>query len=66
MNDSVKLVEQRVATLVEHMVTEMQTASQNNIQNVNIEIKSLWEQLVAGELSCIAKKTIHCQIWPMM
>jgi ElaB/YqjD/DUF883 family membrane-anchored ribosome-binding protein len=39
VNDNVKLVEERVARLVEDRVTEIHAASPNSIQKVNIEIK---------------------------
>jgi len=40
VNDSVRLVEERVARLVEDRVTEIQAPAQNSIQNVNTEITS--------------------------
>jgi hypothetical protein len=38
VNDNVRLVEERVARLVENRVTEIQAAEQNSIQKVNTEI----------------------------
>ena len=64
LNGSVKLVEERVAEVVEGRLTEMQTASQNCIQTVNTEIRNLQEQLAARQLSRIANKSRHCQRWP--
>ena len=43
VQDSVRLVEERVARLAEHRVTEIQAAAQNRIQKVNTEIKYLRE-----------------------
>jgi chemotaxis signal transduction protein len=40
VKDSVRLVEERIAGLVEDKVTEIQTAAQNNIQKVNKETKN--------------------------
>jgi len=41
VNGSVRLVEERVARLVEDTVTEIQAAAKNSIQKVNTEIKNL-------------------------
>jgi hypothetical protein len=43
VNDSVRLVEERVARLVDDRVTETQAAAKNSIQKVNTEIKNLRE-----------------------
>jgi hypothetical protein len=43
VQDSVRLVEERVARLAEDRVTEIQAAAQNRIQKVNTEIKYLRE-----------------------
>jgi predicted S18 family serine protease len=51
VNDSVRLVEERVARLVEDRVTEIQAAAKNSIQKVNTEIKNLREQLAAREVN---------------
>jgi outer membrane murein-binding lipoprotein Lpp len=41
VNDNVRLVKERVARLVEDMVTEIQVAAQNSIEKVNTEITYL-------------------------
>ena len=51
MNDSVRLLEERFAGLVEDRITEIQTAAQNSSQKVNTEIKNLQEQLPARQLT---------------
>ena len=51
VNDSVRLVEERVARLVEDRVTEIQAETQNGIQKVNIEITYLRGQLAARQLT---------------
>ena len=51
VNDSVRLVEERVARSVENRVTEIQAAAKNSIQKVNTEIKNLREQLATGEVT---------------
>ena len=51
MNDSVRLVEERVAILDEDRVTEIQAAAQNSIQKVNTEITYMREQLAARQLT---------------
>ena len=51
VNDNVRLEEERFARLVENRVTDIQAALQNSIQNVNTEIKNLWEQLAARQLT---------------
>jgi hypothetical protein len=63
VNDSVRLVEERFAGLVEDRVTEIQTAAQKSIQKVNIEIKNLREQLPARQLTDSA---IPSQVLPLM
>ena len=47
VNDSVRLIEERVARFVEDRVTEIQAAAQNSIQKVNTEITYL-----RGTASC--------------
>jgi len=44
MKDSFKLLERRVASLVEGTCNEIQKAAQNSIQKVNTEIKNLQER----------------------
>ena len=51
VNDSVRLVERRVARLVEDRVTEIQAAAQKSIEKVNTEITCLREQLAARQLT---------------
>jgi hypothetical protein len=52
VNDSVRLVEERFAGLVEERVTEIQTAAaaQNSTQKVNTEIKNLRVKLSARQI----------------
>jgi len=63
VNDSVRLVEERVARLVEDRVTEIQAAAKNSIQKVNTEIKNLREQLAARE---VTDGAIPNQVLPVM
>jgi gas vesicle protein len=63
VNDSVRLVEEKIAGLVEDKVAEIQTAAQNNIQKVNTEIKNLQERLSARQL---IDNTIINQTLPVM
>jgi len=51
VNNIVRLVEERVARLLEERVTECQAAAQNSIQEVNTEITYLQEQLAARRLT---------------
>jgi len=51
VNDNVRLIEERVARLVEDKVTEIQAAAQNGIQKENTEITYLREQLAARQLT---------------
>ena len=51
VNGSVRLVEERVARLVDDRVTETQAAAKNSIQKVNTEIKNLREQLATREVN---------------
>ena len=51
VNDSVRLVERRVARLVEDRVTEIQAEAQNSIEKVNTEITCLREQIAARQLT---------------
>jgi hypothetical protein len=62
MKDNVKLVEERVAKLVEERVTESQVASQNSIREVNTEIKRLREHLAAKHAT---DQVISIQIPPV-
>ena len=48
---TVRLVERRVARLVEDRVTEIHAAAQNSIEKVNTEITCLREQLAARQLT---------------
>jgi hypothetical protein len=63
VNDSVRLVEERVVRLVDNRFTEIQVASQINIQKVNTEIKNLREQLSARELT---NGVIPSRVLPVM
>ena len=63
MNDSVRLVEERFAGLVEDRVTEIRTAAQNSIQKVNTEIKNFREKLSSRQLTDCA---IPNQVLPLM
>ena len=58
-----RLIEEWVARLVEDRVTKIQAAAKNSIQKVNIEIKSLREQLAAIE---VTDGTIPNEVLPVM
>jgi len=62
VNDSVRLIERRVARLVEDRVTEIHAAAQNSIEKVNTEITCLREQLAARQLT---EGAIHNQALPV-
>ena len=61
VNDSVRLIERRVARLVEDRVTEIHAAAQNSIEKVNTEITCLREQLAARQLTKVRYPIRHCQ-----
>jgi gas vesicle protein len=62
VNDSVRLVEERVARLVEDRVTEIQVTALNSILNVNTEMTYLREQLAARQLT---EGAIYNQVLPV-